>query len=77
MARRCPGSNPTKGLFLKKRSNPDPIKVLNPNRDLSLRPYMGIMSWQEKAGARYYVLSLALLLELIPPPPSLARPPPA
>ena len=33
-----------------------------------------MMLWQEKAGARYmyYVLSLAWLLELIPPHPSLS-----
>ena len=30
-----------------------------------------MMLWQEKAGARYYVLSLVLLLEPTPPPPGL------
>ena len=30
-----------------------------------------MMLWQEKTGARYYVLSLALLLELLPLPPIL------
>ena len=29
-----------------------------------------MMVWQEKAGARYCVLSLALLLERIHPPPN-------
>ena len=30
-----------------------------------------MMLWQENAGARYYVLSLVLLLEPTPPPPGL------
>ena len=35
-----------------------------------------MMLSQEKAGARYYVLSLALLLELIHPHPCLPKPEP-